>query len=68
MKWSELIEQLEMDDITPGEENKRIRGYDMIKSVIDTLEKTEPPEDWAPFIFKQKKLLQFRKSFFIFNY
>ena len=45
MEWSVLIEQLEKDGITPEEANKRIRGYDMIKSVIDTVEELEPPKE-----------------------
>lgn len=45
MKWSELIEQLEKDGITSEEANKRIRGYDIIKSVIDTVEELEPTKE-----------------------
>ncbi len=45
MGWSELIEQLEKDGITPEEANKRIRGFDMIKSVINTVEELEPTKE-----------------------
>lgn len=44
-KWKKLIEELIRDGITPEEANKRIRGYDMIKSVIDTVEKLEPTKE-----------------------
>jgi hypothetical protein len=45
MEWVELIDQLEKDGITPEEANKRIRGYDMIKSVIETVEELEPTKE-----------------------
>ena len=45
MEWSVLIEQLEKESITPEEANKRIRAYDMIKSVIDTVEEMESTKE-----------------------
>lgn len=42
MEWSKLIEQLEKDGISPEEANKRIREYDMIKSILEMLEQLEP--------------------------
>jgi len=43
--WPKLIEQLEKDGVTPEEANKRIRGYDMIMSVIETVEELEPTKE-----------------------
>jgi len=45
MKWQELIEQLEKDGITPEEANKRIRGYDIIKGIIEMTEELEPTKE-----------------------
>lgn len=40
-EWIKLIEELEQEGITPQDATKMIQGYQMIESVMDTVEKIE---------------------------
>ncbi|XQY90632.1 hypothetical protein ACNRWW_13985 [Metabacillus sp. HB246100] len=41
MDWKELIEQLEKEGITAKEANTFIRGYQMVKSVMKSVEELD---------------------------
>ncbi|MCM3413502.1 hypothetical protein [Metabacillus litoralis] len=45
MEWSELIEDLEKEGITPFEANRVIQTYKIIESVMEHTKKIEPTEE-----------------------
>lgn len=45
MDWSELIKDLEEEDITAFEANRMIRTYQIIESVMKHVKEIEPTEE-----------------------
>lgn len=39
--WEELIEEFKTEKLTPDEVNKRVRGYEIISTIINNLDELQ---------------------------
>ncbi|WP_273130031.1 hypothetical protein [Bacillus weihaiensis] len=44
-EWLKVIEQFEKEGLTPKEVNKMVRGYQMVKMVMETVEDLNENKD-----------------------